>query len=266
MTGDTHRYSYLMQIAYDGTRYYGWQYQKQFANTVQGELLKAFKRLTNNQPVKVLGSSRTDSGVHALAQFCKVTLLKNFSVEKLMVSLSCILPPDIKIVSIEKIDPDYRLMSEVSSKTYQYLFLPNSFNVSPMAERWVLPFPKKLDRKILDAAAKVFLGEHDFMNYRVVGTITRTTIRTIFRSHIEDVSPVLNPLPWCPEGTLRYVVEGNGFLNQMVRLMLGAILRVAQGKLSLEELEKSLNPPLLARIAPPVPALGLTLVQTKFRN
>jgi tRNA pseudouridine38-40 synthase len=264
MTNESAKYSYLMQIAYDGSRYFGWQYQKQFPNTVQGELIKAFKRLTDNQTVKVLGSSRTDSGVHALAQFCKVTLHKNFSIEKLMVSLSCILPPDIQIISIKKINSDFRLMSAVSRKTYQYLFLPNSFNVSPMAQKWVLPFPKALDRNFMDQAAECFIGEHDFLNYRVVGTITRTTIRTIYRSEIEEVSKVSHPLPWVPEGTLRYVVEGNGFLNQMVRLMLGAILRVGQGKLSLSDLEKSLAPPLLPRIAAPVPAHGLTLVQTKF--
>lgn len=266
MVNSEQRFSYLMQVAYDGGRYFGWQYQKEFSNTVQGELLKAFKRLTNDQPVKVLGSSRTDSGVHALAQFCKVTLIKNFSIEKLMVSLSCILPPDIQILSIKKIDPDFRLMSEVESKTYQYLFLPNSFTVPPVAHQWVLPVSKQLDCNLLQTAAKIFLGEHDFLNYRVVGTITRTTTRTIYQSYVEEVPAITGPLPWIPEGTMRYIVEGNGFLNQMVRLMLGAILRVAQGKLSLQELADSLNPPLLARIAPPVPALGLTLLQTKFRD
>lgn len=258
---------YLMQIAYEGTKYFGWQRQNQFPNTVQGVLLEAFKRLTGDQPVKVLGSSRTDSGVHALAQFCKVTLMKDFPLEKLKISLNSILPTDIQVCDIKKIDLDFKLMSEVESKTYQYLFLPDSFNVPPMAAGWVLPFTKKLDFKLMQSAAKVFIGEHDFLNFRVVGTETRTTTRTIYQSYIEQVPQALMPLPWLPQGTLRYIVEGNGFLNQMVRLMLGAILRVAQGKMSISELESMLKPPLLSkRMAAPVPALGLTLIKTKFRK
>ncbi len=257
---------YLMQVAYEGTKYFGWQRQKEFPNTVQGEMLRAFKRISGTSPVKVLGSSRTDSGVHALAQFCKVTLEKDFPLDKLQISLSSILPPDIQIISIKKIDPDFRLMSEVESKTYQYLFLPDSFTVPPMAASWVLPVSKKLDVDLMHQAAKVFLGEHNFMNYKVVGTITRTDIRTIYQSKIELLPEVQNPLPWMPRGTMRYVVEGNGFLNQMVRLMLGAILRAGQRKLSLDELHSSLVKPFEKRIAAPVPALGLTLVQTKFRK
>lgn len=257
---------YLMQVCYEGTRYFGWQRQKEFPNTVQGELLRAFKRISGPRAVKVLGSSRTDSGVHALAQFCKVTLEKDFAVDKLKISLSSILPPDIQIVSIVKIDPEFRLMSEVESKTYQYLFLPDSFTVPPMAAAWVLPVRKKLDFELLQQAAKVFMGEHNFMNYKVVGTITRTDIRSIYQSKIEVLPNLDSALPWMPEGTMRYKVEGNGFLNQMVRLMLGAILRVGQKKLNLEELNNSLIKPFEKRIAAPVPALGLTLVQTKFRK
>lgn len=255
-----------MQVAYEGTKYFGWQRQKEFPNTVQGEILRAFKRISGTRSFKVLGSSRTDSGVHALAQFCKVTLEKDFAIDKLQISLSSILPADIQIVGIQKISPDFRLMSEVESKTYQYLFLPNSFNVPPMAAGWVLPVPKKLDFDLLNQAAAVFVGEHNFMNYKVVGTITRNDIRTIYQSKIEALPDINYPLPWLPSGTLRYLVEGNGFLNQMVRLMLGAILKVAQQKMTIAELKASLKVPVEKRIAAPVPAHGLTLVQTKFRK
>lgn len=259
-------FCYLMQIAYNGKNYFGWQRQKEFSNTVQGELLRAFIRISGKKTVKVLGSSRTDSGVHALAQFCKVTLEMDFAIPKLMIILSSILPSDIQIIKIEKIDPDFRLMSEVQSKTYQYLFLPGQFTVPPVAADWILPYSKQVDVDLLHKAAKIFLGEHNFMNYKVVGTITKTDIRTIYRSEVELLSEVSFPLPWIPKGTMRYVIEGNGFLNQMVRLIVGAILRAAEGKIDLDQLKESLIQRCEKRIAAPVPAYGLTLMQTKFRK
>lgn len=260
------KYCYLLKLAYDGTHYYGWQRQKQFDLTIQEILLKVFCQLTNSKNVKILGSSRTDRGVHALAQYCKVTLEKKIPVGKLKKSLECMLPLDIEVLEIEEISSEFRLMSSVYSKTYQYLFLPDSFKVSPASRQWVCPIPQKLDIQLLQEAASVFLGRHDFANFKVMGTETSTTIREIYRSEVMLLKEISSPLPFIPKGTLAYYVEGSGFLKQMVRMMIGAIVATAQGRVDISTLKLSLEKPIKNRLSAPLPAYGLTLVQTKFRD
>lgn len=216
--------------------------------------------------VKVLGSSRTDRGVHALSQYSKITLPKNFPIDKLFKSLECMLPDDIRVLSIESVPVDYKLMSSVYSKTYNYLFLPSTRKVHPMASRWVVPVPHELNFERLNKGAELYIGKHDFINYRVVGTETKSTVRTIFRSEVLKLDEIDLPLPFIPKGTLAYCIEGNGFLKQMVRLIVGAITAYGAGKIEYTDLEKSLKTTLERKLTAPLPAHGLTLMETKFRN
>lgn len=259
-------FCYLLKISYDGGHYYGWQRQSDFDKTIQEVFLTILSQICNSKDIKVLGSSRTDKGVHAIAQYCKITIPKKFSCEKLHKSLECMLPGDISVESIKEIPKDYKLMSSVYSKTYQYLFLPGARKIHPVASRWVVPLAFDMDMTLLNSGAEIFIGEHDFKNYKVMGTETSSTIRTIYRSKVLKLDEINTPLPFIPNGTLAYRVEGSGFLKQMVRLMIGAITAHGGGKIPLSILQKSLHTTLERKLSAPLPAHGLTLIETKFRN
>ncbi|SDK38761.1 tRNA pseudouridine38-40 synthase [Maridesulfovibrio ferrireducens] len=205
-------------IAYDGTKFCGWQIQPG-VRTVQNELEKAISRITG-APVRVYGSGRTDSGVHALGQVVHFTLPESRAEVPWQRALNAIMPDDVTVLDVAYVDESFHAQFSSIRKTYVYtLWLENKF-LFPCRRNYVWGCGP-LDIDALDTAMKYFLGEHDFASFQNVGTPVKNTIRTI----LEFVR-----LPGENEHEIKLQVCGTGFLKQMVRNMVGCLVDIGRGK------------------------------------
>lgn len=228
-----------LDVAYRGTNYCGWQRQGAYP-TVQGEIEAALHRIVGN-PVVIRGSSRTDTGVHALHQVATFYTSATIPAEHFAPALNANLPQDIRILRSAKIAQDFDPIGNCTRKRYCYL-IDDMPVLSPflIGAVWDYRFGM-LDAEAMHVAAQAFLGEHDFVSFQSEGSPRRSTVRTIF-----DVSVHRRTMP-LPFGSLTTFseneqqvivleVEGNGFLYKMVRTMVGTLMAVGCGKRPVDEI------------------------------
>ena len=235
-------------LQYDGSAFHGWQIQRD-ERTVQGELEAALEQLTSNRR-PVIGSGRTDRGVHATGQVAVVSLPETWQPEKLEKALSAVLPKDIWIESIEPASPDFHPRYDALSRTYLYRLGLSAEAQSPFHRRWCWPYAKALDAGLLESAAETIVGEHSFQAFAKVGQPERGDRCTVHESRWE---------PWEKLGlTLRIIADR--FLHHMVRYLVGTMVDIARGKRPLEDLRRLLEEPESdLRTSPPAPPTGLFL-------
>lgn len=212
-------------ISYDGTAYSGWQVQKN-AITVQQTLQDAVERVFG-QRYSITGCSRTDSGVHALEYCCSVNLGEDVSAipsEKIPIALNCFLPEDIAVLYAEYIDEDFHPRYDVSYKEYEYVIWNNPIRNAFLNNKAFF-FPKLLNDEIMDKAAKVLVGKHDFSSFMSSGSTVENTVRDIkyFTVRRDGERVVIN-------------VAADGFLYNMVRILVGTLVEVSEGKIDIENL------------------------------
>lgn len=248
--------TYKAKIQYIGTSYCGWQIQPQ-DKTIQGSLNKALLRINKSKDFITLGSGRTDSGVHAYGQVVKISMPLLIGSEELLRALNSLLPQDIRVLEIEKVDSSFHPISQAKWKEYSYLF-STSRNMSVFHKPFVAEAPSGLDIERMNLACKLLEGEHDFKDFQCVGTEVSSTIRSIFSCKLEHYTEDWGPFPREPEMYM-LSVNGNGFLKQMVRLIVGTLWSVGQGKVSLEALESSLSAPKGEKLGIVAPPNGLYL-------
>ena len=261
LVSDLHLNIYKLTIQYKGSNYSGFQIQIK-DRTIQGELNNALKILSKTDGVKSIGSGRTDAGVHALGQVVKIEIPVDIPETGLMKGLNSHLPHDIRVIKAEKSDENFHPIYSANSKEYNYVFSTQQM-ITPFADELVTHFPYELDIELMKKGCRAFCGEHDFINYQCTGTDVETTVRKIFECELNHFSG---------EGHFKelltdyYVlrVVGNGFLKQMVRLMMGALWSLGRGKITLEELEKSLKIPLERRLGATAPPQGLYLKEVHY--
>ena len=240
--------NYKIVISYDGTEYQGWQRQPN-KRTIQGLIENALEKLTAKK-IPVIGSGRTDAGVHAKGQVANFKANTRLENDEFLRALNGILPADIKIRSLKKVSPDFHARKSARSKIYQYRIL-NSSDISPFAIRYVLQWTSFLNMTKMAQAAALFVREADFTPFssnRLVSPIrivTRSEIRTKGKEII-------------------YTVEANGFLRYMVRSMVGALIEVGRGKLDLRQIEGFFKLNKRSHLCPTAPAKGLTLIKVKY--
>lgn len=251
---------YRLTIQYKGTRYLGWQVQAESAGqTVQGELNKALTKITKAK-AQSMGSGRTDSGVHALGQVVKVAIELQIEPEKLLKALNSNLPDDIRVLHADFSDHDFHPTVHATSKEYHYRFSTNRYS-SALQNDLITNQTFDLDLDKMNQACKILVGEHDFTNYFCEGTEVASTVRKIFECEILTVAQgQWEMLP--PHFVLRIV--GNGFLKQMVRLLMGAIWNVGRGKISLADFESSLTSSPTQRMGAVAPPQGLYMVRVNY--
>lgn len=237
-------------VAYDGTAYHGWQLQPG-ALTIEGELNKALSRLLGEQ-IKVIGASRTDSGVHALGNVAVFDTESRIPAEKLSYALNQKLPEDIRIQSSCEVEQDFHPRHCSSRKTYEYRILCREFP-QPVKRLYSYFTYHKLDVKRMQEAAAYLVGEHDFKSFCSVNTVVESTVRRLDSVAVEEQGE---------EIVIR--VRGNGFLYNMVRIIAGTLMEVGMGKTEPEELPGILNALDRQAAGPTAPACGLTLVQYEF--
>lgn len=251
---------YQLTIQYKGTRFLGWQIQPEGAGlTVQGELNKALQVISKAK-AQSIGSGRTDAGVHALGQVVKVAIELEIIPENLLKALNGNLPDDIRVIAAKKSCYEFKPTVDAISKEYHYRFTSNR-QPTALQNDLIANHPFELDLNKMKEACKILVGEHDFMNYFCQGTEVSSTVRTIFECEIFEVEQgSWGMLP--PHYVFRIV--GNGFLKQMVRLLMGAVWNVGRGKISVEDFESSLSSKATERLGATAPPQGLYMVCVNY--
>jgi tRNA pseudouridine38-40 synthase len=238
-------------VAYDGAPFAGWQSQSH-RNTVQDHLDRAFKRVTGGA-VRVHGAGRTDAGVHALAQCAHVDVSKFLPSDRWINALNALLPPAIRVLRCRNVSKDFHARIAAKGKIYRYRIWSAPI-LPPFEYRRAWLVAQSLDLKTLKAAAKHFVGTHDFATFAANrGKPEPSTIRTINSVRIRQKGPCV---------TIEF--DGNGFLYKMVRLMVGALVKCALGKMKIEEIPSRLHSGKLGSARFVAPAEGLYLVRVRY--
>lgn len=211
----------LLKAAYDGKSYCGWQVQKN-GKSVQGEICRAAREVYGTE-VKITGCSRTDSGVHALEYCFTLEAPEGAPVipaERLPSALNVKLNGDITVFSAEAVPQDFHARYSVKQKTYEYR-IDNGFYRDPFKVGYAWHLKKPLDEKIMNEAAKEFMGRYDFSAFMASGSDVTDTVRTVTHAEVtRDGSEVI------------FRVSADGFLYNMVRIMVGTLTEVSYGRLS----------------------------------
>lgn len=242
--------TYKIVLAYDGTDFKGWQRQPA-DRTVQGTVEAALLRITG-KTVAVTASGRTDAGVHALAQVAGFRGRISLDEVTLLRALNAVLPPDVRILSLETAPPGFHPRRSARSKTYIYRIVTAPV-ISPFDYRYALHWPHRLNVAAMRRAAALFVREGDFSAFS--SNRDRRPVRRITRSEIRRRGD-----------ELIYTVEGRGFLRYMVRTMVGTLLDVGRGRYPAERLEEAFRTGDRSLAGPTVPALGLCLVRVIYED
>lgn len=237
-------------VAYDGTNYHGWQVQKK-GITIESELNRCLSELLQ-EPIEVIGASRTDAGVHALGNVAVFDTESRMPAEKISYALNQRLPEDIRIQKSEEVAPDWHPRYCDSRKTYEYRIYRGEFPM-PVKRLYALFTYRSLDVTKMQEAAQYFVGEHDFKSFCQVHAQVDSTVRTVYEMKVYE------------EGTDVVIrVTGGGFLYNMVRIMAGTLLEVGQGKRVPEEIAEIIEAKDREVAGPTAPAHGLTLIKYEF--
>ena len=251
---------YKLIIQYKGTNYLGWQVQAESAGrTVQGELNKALA-VVSKCKAQTMGAGRTDAGVHALGQVVKASIELEIAPENLVKALNGNLPDDIRVIQAELSNEEFFPTVHAKSKEYHYRFTCER-GFTAFQNDLIVNHPFELDIQKMREACKAFIGEHDFTNFFCEGTDVSSYVREIFECEILEVKQ--GDWEMLPSHYVLRIV-GNGFLKQMVRLMMGALWNIGRGKNSLEDLKASLSPIKTHRLGPVAPPEGLYMVCVNY--
>lgn len=258
---------YKVIFSYKGTRYFGFQIQKEGVPTIQGEIHRALHLLSKGESFKTIGSGRTDAGVHAVGQVVKIELPFEIASEGLVRALNSFLPLDIRALSAERLNENFHPIFSAVSKEYHYIFSAG-LAPSPLLSDMVTPLPFKLDIALMQKGCKLFCGEFDFVEYQCVGTEVEHSVRTIYSCELVRIENSNNLGPFSFDGHYVLKIVGNGFLKQMVRLIMGALINLGRGKIELSDIEKSLKHPQKSpvgqRLGATAPPQGLYLIRVNY--
>ena len=243
--------NFRLTLCYDGGRYDGWQRQGNSENTIQGKLEGLLSRLLD-QSVEVAGSGRTDAGVHALAQVCSFRAETELDCETLLAEIRRYLPEDIGAVALEEAPPRFHARLSCREKTYVYRIW-NSDEPNVFERKWMISVPQALDLDAMRRASAPLLGEHDFSAFCANRHMKKTAVRTLRRIEITRMG-----------GEIRIALTADGFLYHMVRIIVGTLLEVGEGKRAAEDIPAVLASRDRMEAGPTAPAQGLTLWSVKY--
>lgn len=237
-------------VAYDGTKYSGWQTQPN-GITIQGVLNDTLSELLGEK-IETIGASRTDAGVHALGNVAVFDTESRIPGEKFSYALNQRLPEDIRIQLSEEVEPDFHPRYCDSEKTYEYRILNRKFPV-PTERLYSYFYHYKLDVDKMKEATSYLIGRHDFASFCGSGAQVKTTIRTVTSMDV-----------WRDGDMVTIRISGTGFLYNMVRIISGTLIEIGNGQYPPERMDKILKACDRGAAGPTAPAQGLTLMGIEF--
>lgn len=242
--------NYKLLIEYDGTRYCGWQRQPN-QNTIQGKLESVLSLLCGRE-VEVIGAGRTDGGVHAKGMAANAVLDTEASCEEIREYLNRYLPDDIAVLEVREASPRFHARYNAIGKTYCYTCYDG--DVKPVFDRkYYMGLEERPDLERMREAADLLRGTHDFRNFCVNPRMKKSTVRCVDRILIERDG-----------GYLRFTFHGTGFLQNMVRIMVGTLLEVGCGRLTPGQVREALEAETRQKAGPTAPAQGLCLMSVDY--
>ena len=242
----------MLTVSYDGTNYCGWQIQPN-GITIEEVLNKHLSNLFQND-IKVIGASRTDSGVHALSNIAVFDTDARMAADKVAFALNQRLPQDIRVVCSQEVAPDFHPRRCNSKKTYEYRIYNGKIE-NPITRLYAYFVYVPLDIDKMQKAAECLIGSHDFKSFCVPKTKVQSTVRTIYDIKV-----------YKQENYISIEISGNGFLFNMVRIIVGTLIQVGRGAREVEEMEQILKACDRKAAGPTAPAHGLLLKSYEFET
>lgn len=228
----------------------GWQKQPNKLN-IQGEIERAIQNITGEQ-VELIGSGRTDAGVHAFGQVANFKIDSDFPIEKMAIAINSQLKKSIRIKKTEEVSQEFHSRYNCHSKTYQYV-IDNSEQGSAIYRGLSYHVPQELDVEKMQKAVTYFVGEHDFSSFKSSGTSSKSSVRIIYDANVEKDGE-----------KVKISLTGNGFLYNMVRIMTGALIDVGHKKIAPEDIKTMLEEKDRTKAADTAPAKGLYLYKVSY--
>ena len=241
-----------LTIEYDGKEFNGWQKQPNKLN-IQGNLEKVISDLTKEE-IEIIGSGRTDAGVHALGQVANFKTNSNIPIEKFAIAINSRIKQSIRIKKAEEVDERFHSRYNCKRKTYRYI-INTSETGSAIYRNLEYNIKMQLDVKKMQEAVKFLVGEHDFSAFKSSGTSSKSSVRTIYNAKVEQ------------DGE-RIIIEltGNGFLYNMVRIISGTLVEVGLNKIKPEDITKIIESKNRQNAGKTLPPCGLYLVSVEYEK
>ncbi len=228
--------------------------------TIQGVIEAALEKMAGEQ-IRIIGSGRTDAGVHALAQIANFHTNTDIPIEGLLKGLNSLLPKDIAILGVSEVSPEFHSIRDSICKVYCYRILVADTRIPLWEDRaWVLNRP--LDLSSMKEAIPALMGTHDFTSFRASGSNAPTSVRTVYICKIETIIGEIFP----PSGGIHYIfhIAANGFLRYMVRNIVGFLVQIGLGARSPRDMRQVLASRDRSSAGPTAPAQGLYLEQVFY--
>lgn len=249
-----------IEIEYDGANYCGWQVQNRPRPTVHGPQKRAIQEAIEKalqkilqEKIRLIGSGRTDAGVHALGQTANFKTSSSIPVGKLQRALNGLLPDDISIIKANEVSMDFHSRFDARSKVYRYTILNRNFRSAFLKGKvYFVPYP--LDIRLMQRQARSLLGRHDFVSFCASRSSVRSTVRTVKRIAIRKDK----------EGLVTIDIEADGFLYNMVRNIAGTLIEMGRGKLSGRGVKEIFTAKDRRLAGPAAPAHGLCLLKVIY--
>ena len=242
--------TFKLVLEYDGTNYHGWQVQPNLP-TIQSALEAAISRVAQHK-VNVTAAGRTDAGVHALGQVAHFTTTARLTAEEWQRALNGLLPPDIAVQAVEEAPNTFHARFSAKSKLYRYRIFAR-VQRSALSRSKILHYPYPLDLDAMEVACRALIGTHNFSSFQGSTTDTENPVCTITKLTVDRFGD-----------EVIFEVEGNRFLKQMVRAIVGTLLEVGRGKLKAGEVAGILAAKDRTKAGPTAPAHGLYLVKVDY--
>lgn len=241
----------MLVLEYDGTNYHGFQRQAGRL-TIQEVLEESLAKITKEDGIRVIGAGRTDAGVHAEGQVVNFKTHARMEAERFVPALNSILPGDIRVKASREVSPEFHARFDATSKTYRYVIQTGAY-LSPFIRNFAHHVPYSLDVEAMERASRHLVGCHDFRAFCASGGEVKSFTRSIYR------------IDWAKQINLvMMTVEANGFLYNMVRIIVGTLLEVGRGKLEEADVLRILESRERPLAGPTAPAKGLTLVAVSY--
>ena len=240
-----------MTIKYDGSRYKGFQRLQDNDMTIQGKIESVLSKMTDEN-IEIIGSGRTDMGVHAYGQVANFKTNSDMSIKKMEAYLYEYLPEDIVVTQLEEVEERFHSRYNAKSKVYLYKIYNNKVH-DPFLRKYTTHVSKRLDLDLMKEASQFLIGEHDFTSFASSKSKKKSNIRAIESISIQENNSVIE-----------IYVEGDGFLYNMVRIIAGALLEVGLRKKSPQDIKDMLDAKDRTKASDTAPAKGLYLYKVKY--